>query len=449
MKDVRIHICSKCDAQYPKWTGRCSECGAWGTIAESQIRKPFLKKKQNVVSGAPAQVTRLQDTSSAAIERLSATQFPAAKVFAGGLARGSLTLMTGEPGAGKSTLCLQLAHNFSGHLKVLYVTSEESVAQVRERAARMGSFGESFLLAESFDLGTILATIRTERPDVVVIDSLQTVTASEVESDAGSIQQIRTVSAQLREAAKRENTAIILIGHVTKDGALAGPKSLEHLVDAVYYLETDTKRPYRLLRSYKNRFGESGKVLVLQLTGKGMIEVANAATIFIQNYEPKPGSVITVTLLDDQIFFLEVQALVSKSAFGYAKRTSSGFSRSRLEMLLAIVKKHLHVDTDAYDVYVNIAGGFHVNEPAMDLAVVVALLSSIKEAALPGNTVVFGEVGLSGELRIVKDTAMRLTESAKNKFSIVYLPPLEKKVSSTLQLKCNSTLSELVAALAW
>ena len=449
MKDARIFTCSKCDAQYPKWTGRCSECGAWGTIAESQIQKPFLKKKESVVSGAPAQVTRLQDASGAAVERLLATQFPAVKVFAGGLARGSLTLMTGEPGAGKSTLCLQLAHNFSSRFRVLYITSEESVAQVRERAVRMGSFGESFLLAESFDLGTILATVRIERPDIVVIDSLQTVTASDIESDAGSIQQIRTVSAQLRETAKRENIAIILIGHVTKDGALAGPKSLEHLVDAVYYLETDTKRPYRLLRSYKNRFVESGKVLVLQLTAKGMIEVANAATIFIQNYESKPGSVITVTLLDDQIFFLEVQALVSKSAFGYAKRTSSGFSRSRLEMLLAIVKKHLHIDTDAYDVYVNIAGGFHVNEPAMDLAVVVALLSSIKETALPGNTVVFGEVGLSGELRIVRDTAMRLAESAKNKFKIVYLPPLEKKVSSALQLKSSNSLSELVAALAW
>jgi DNA repair protein RadA/Sms len=370
-------------------------------------------------------------------------------MFPKGIALGSLTLLTGEPGSGKSTLALQLARLLSVANQVLYVSAEEAASQVKERSDRIGSFGSNFSIAESTNLEEIVSTIFQHKPKVVCIDSLQTIVSAEVAGDPGSLNQLRAVVAQLMELARREQVAIIIIGHVTKDGTLAGPKSLEHLVDAVYYLEADRNSAYRLLRVYKNRFGASGTVMVMQMGSGGMTQVANPATIFIHNYVAKPGSVVTITEIDDQLFFIEVQALVAKSSFGYAKRTASGFSKSRLELLLAIIKKQLHVDADQYDIYINIAGGFSVHEPALDLAIIASILSSLKEQSIPAKTVVFGEVGLSGEIRVVKDTGARLKTIEEHGFTTVVFPPLDKKVQSKLKLHSCASVGDLVKMLGW
>lgn len=456
-----IYQCSNCDAQFPKWSGRCLECGKWGTLVETtslvsvtgaSVRgtsKIQNSKSKTQFSAAPAKVIRFDAIAAESLERVTAKGFPFAEIFPQGIAKGSLTLLTGEPGSGKSTLALQLARSIAAATSILYVSAEEAASQVKERSVRLGDFGTSFMLAESTRCEEILATIQQHKPSVVCIDSLQTIVSEEVTGEAGSLQQIRAVTAKLLEFARAEKIAILLIGHVTKDGALAGPKSLEHLVDAVYYLEADRKSAYRLLRVYKNRYGASGTVLVMQMGSQGLIPVADPATIFIHNYVSKPGSVITITEIDDQLFFLEVQALVAKSSFGYAKRTGSGFSKSRLELLLAIIKKQLHIDMDLYDVYINIAGGFSVHEPSLDLAVIVAILSSLKEQPLSEKAVVFGEVGLSGEIRVVKDTANRLKTIAEHGFSTVYFPPLGSKVQSKLKLCPCETMGELVKKLGW
>lgn len=445
-----VYTCSNCDSQYPKWSGRCSECGKWGTLketAETAPKKSPLGKL--ALPAAPAKVLTLDQTGASNVKRHQVSGFPAAQLFPDGLVLGSLTLVTGEPGAGKSSLCLQAALAASNAADVLYVTAEESAAQVHERAARFGSAPQHFMLAEVTNLEQIVATIASKKPHLTVIDSLQMITSDSVQGEPGSLNQVRTVTATLLACARDSQSALVLVGHVTKDGAVAGPKTLEHLVDAVYYLEADRKSAYRLLRSYKNRFGETGKVLVMQLGRTGFSPVANPATIFVQNYAPKPGSVLTISLIDDQFFFVEVQSLVTKSSFGYAKRTSSGFPRSRLELLLAIMKKHLHVDLDSHDVYVNIAGGFHLNEPAMDSAVVLSVLSSLQEKTLPAGTVVFGEVGLSGELRIVRETGARLKEMEKHGFKRALVPPISGKPKSMVQIDSFDTLPALIKRLGW
>ncbi|MBI4091028.1 MAG: DNA repair protein RadA [Candidatus Komeilibacteria bacterium] len=444
-----MYICSHCDAQYPKWTGRCTECGKWGTIKESAVTQTIASPKASIAAAAPASVTTLDALRTQSLKRIRITGFPAERLFPEGLVAGSLTLLAGEPGAGKSTLCLSLALHASETVSALYFTAEESAVQIKERAERLGSFGKNFSIAETNLLEEIAATIAARKPQIAFVDSLQMVASSAISGEAGSVGMVRALAALLQQVAHSSGCAIIVVGHVTKDGALAGPKSLEHIVDAVYSLEADRRSAYRLLRVYKNRYGASGTVVVMQLGTQGFTEVAHPATIFIKQYEPKVGSALTITAIDDQFFFVEVQALVTKSGFGYAKRTASGFSKSRLELLLAIMKKHLHVDTDAYDVYVNIAGGFRASEPAMDLAVVAALASSIKEQALPDKSVVFGEVGLSGELRVVKETAARLKEIEKNGFSTVFIPPLGGKIAGRMKVHTFERLADLIAFLKW
>ena len=425
------------------------ECGKWGTLKESQPQAPVTAQQGLKAKAAPAAAKPLASFAGESLQRIVIEGFPTARLFPGGLVRGSTVLISGEPGAGKSTLCLQIASQLSTQHRVLYICAEESAQQVHERASRIGTFGEQFSIAESTSVEQIIATALHGKPAVLVVDSLQAIATTEVSGDAGSIAQVRAVTAMLSQLAHQERLCILLVGHVTKDGALAGPKALEHAVDVVLYLEGDRRTPYRLMRSFKNRYGESGKVIVMSLGQKGMIEVADAATIFIQQYAAKPGSVITIAEVDDQLFFLEVQALATKSSYGYAKRAASGFSRQRLEVLLAIIKKHVHVDTDGYDVYVNIAGGFHVHEPAMDAAVVLAVLSSIKDAPLPEKTIIFGEVGLSGELRVVKDTAARLKEIERHKFTHALVPPLAHKIAGKLSVLAVASVQEAVKKLDW
>lgn len=443
---VTMYICSHCDAQLPKWSGRCFECGSWGTLKEGVVAK---KTKTQVAGPVAAPIYNFNQLSESQASRIAVGSFPGVKVFPQGLAQGALILLSGEPGAGKSTLALQLANNFSQGAKVLYFSAEESAVQLKERGRRLGTFGPNFFISESPSVESIIATIAAEKPKVVFIDSIQLIATDDETAESGTVGAVKLVAGKLSAAAREHQVAIIIIGHVTKDGSIAGPKSLEHVVDAVYLLAGDPATKYRLLRSLKNRFGPSGSVVVMQLASSGFHEVTDAARIFIEHFKAKVGSALTIAVIGDQMFFLEVQSLVVKSNFGYAKRTTSGFPQKRLEVILAIMKKNLDLNLDAYDVYINIAGGFQVSEPAMDLAVALSLLSSLYNKPLPESMVVFGELGLSAELRLVKDTSLRLKEIESNKFTTVILPPLGKKISSRSRLSPAVNLREVLQTLKW
>ena len=446
-----VFSCSKCSAQAPKWSGRCFDCGAWGTLKEEEVASAKSQPKAGAVGlkAKPAPVFTVKDLATSSIARLPVTGFPAAEIFPQGLAAGSLILLSGEPGAGKSTLALQLAQNACSAHKVIYFSAEEAIVQVKERAGRLGQFSDNFLLSGAQDVETLAATVRQERPQMIIVDSVQTIGSDEVEGDVGAVNLIKTVAGKLAALAQETKIAVIVIGHVTKDGLIAGPKSLEHVVDTVYLLAGDKTTKYRLLRSLKDRYGPSGRVQVMHMTSRGFRPVVDAAKIFIEDFKPKVGSALTIAQIEDRLFFLEVQALVSASSFGYAKRTATGFPPKRLAMILAIIKKHLRLDLDAYDVYINIAGGFQVTEPALDLAVALSLVSSMQDKILPEGSVVFGELGLAGELRPVSDTSGRLRQIEQNKFSDVYLPPVGQKISSRLRLTSADDLPQLLTKVKW
>ncbi len=457
-----VYICSKCDAQAPKWSGRCFECGSWGTLeaqsskvstrggsasggkGQSDRVKVKNKAKSNIPTGSVMTFEDLQGTN---IERIKVGQSPAVEIFPSGIPLGSLTLLAGEPGAGKSTLALQLALQFSSQYQVIYFSSEESPLQVKEKVTRLGAPSGNFLFSAEHNTEIIAATIAHHQPKLVVIDSIQTIMVPEVEAEPSSLAQLKAATATLMEIAKEQNVAVIIIGHVTKEGVVAGPKTLEHLVDVVFYLEGERDSRFRILRSSKNRYGQSGKVSVLQMSDKGLHIVRQAATAFISNYQPKPGSVITAVVDSGQVFFLEVQSLVTASNYGYPRRAASGFPPKRLEVLLAVMKKRLDLDFDRFDVYVNLVGGFRSSDPALDLAVCLSLISSIKNKVLSPETVIFGEVGLTGELRLVKETQLRLEESGKHSFKKIITSPL--KNSTNKSIVGLSDLAAVIEHLGW
>ena len=452
--DKLIYVCSKCDAQSPKWSGRCFECGSWGTLQASsssvvdKARAAAGHTKLGSAERSVGEVMTFDDLSSSDLPRILATTELGKTLYPQGIPQGSLTLLAGEPGAGKSTLALQLALDFSVNGKVLYFSAEESGAQVKEKISRLGSPTANFLFSAERQLETIAATVGHHQVGVVVVDSIQTVHSQEADTESGSMQQLKICTVKLMEIAKEHNVAIIIIGHVTKEGVAAGPKTLEHLVDIVVYVEGDPDSRFRMLRSSKNRYGASGKVSVLQMTNKGLGVVKQAATAFVANFQPKVGSVLTAIVDSGQVFFLEVQSLVTSSNFGYAKRTTSGFPVKRLEVLLAVMKKRLDLDFDRYDVYVNLVGGFKVNDPAMDLAVCLSLISSAKNKILSGSTIAFGEIGLAGELRAVKESTHRIEAAAKHQFKQILLPPL-KATNDTIKLQPCESLGKVMEILGW
>ncbi|MFH0873412.1 MAG: ATPase domain-containing protein [Candidatus Komeilibacteria bacterium] len=419
------------------------------------------KGKQKVDLSSVGAVMTFEDLAATDLPRIFAGTELGKTLYPQGIPVGSLTLLAGEPGAGKSTLALQLALDFARENKVIYFSAEESGSQVKEKLGRLGVPAESFLFSAEKKVETVGATISHHEVKVAVIDSIQTIHTEESDSEAspprlafarrreaGSIQQLKICTTKLLEIAKENQVAIIVIGHVTKEGVAAGPKTLEHLVDIVMYIEGDPDSRFRMLRSTKNRYGSSGKVSVLHMTDKGLQVVKQAATAFVANFQPKVGSVLTAIVDSGQVFFLEVQSLVTSSNFGYAKRTTSGFPVKRLEVLLAVMKKRLNLDFDRFDVYVNLVGGFKVSDPAMDLAVVLSLISSLKNKVLSGSTVVFGEVGLAGELRAVKETGMRLESAAKHNYKQIILPPVSAR-SASLKLQACESLDKVMEILGW
>ena len=449
-----IFICSKCDSQYPKWAGRCLECGGWGTLQEiKKSRNQKIKSEVKAESGKVVELNQKSKLKAQNLVKLKSGFGEFDKVIGGGITQGSLILLGGDPGVGKSTLALQIAGGLDDG--VLYVSAEESESQIRGKLERLKDFPSTSLgtgktkrlkFLNEDNVETILATIDKEKPKLVVIDSIQTVYLEEVGSSAGSINQVRASTVKLLEIAKAGNVSIILIGHVTKEGQMAGPKAMEHLVDTVLYLEGDKYKQYRLLRAAKNRFGPTDEVGILEMAKEGLKAVQNPSKIFLAESHNQPGSVITAVAEGSQVFLVEVQALVSKTTVGYPKRSASGFDQRRLELLSTVITKRADINLANFDVYLNIAGGLTLKEPALDLAVVTSIISAYQDKVVPEKSVVFGEVGLAGEVRSVAKTKERVKEAVKLGFKKIILPYFDGEVKG-VELKKVKEVKDIVKLL--
>lgn len=421
-----IYECSKCGAQYPKWQGRCNECGVWSTI-QSKVQSLKSKVDDEVT---PAEVVDFSRVEAKDVKRILVGIGEFDRVLGGGIVPGSLVLLGGEPGIGKSTLILQVASQLlalsgteetivsslalgkTGQQSLLYISGEESAEQVKIRFDRLGLKSTNLKFLNETEIETVIATIKKEKPQVVIVDSIQTVHSLEIGSEPGSITQVRVGAAKLMEVAKEQRVSIFIIGHVTKEGTVAGPKTLEHLVDTVLYLEGDRYHDLRILRAVKNRFGSTNEVGVFEMTSFGLAEVKNPSQVFIDKNKPgRPGVVVTCVIEGTRPFLIEIQALVSRTAFGYPQRKTSGFNLNRLQLLLAVLEKRLGFRFSDQDVFLNVSGGLKIKEPAGDLAVCIALVSARKNVVVKSGTVIFGEVSLSGEVRKVSQQERRVKEA--------------------------------------
>jgi DNA repair protein RadA/Sms len=423
-KDKAIFICSECGGTSAKWLGKCPSCGAWNTLIESVEEGPsknrFGSSARGLVASQP--VTTLAEIEATDVDRQSTGIEELDRVLGGGIVAGGVVLIGGDPGIGKSTLLLQALDSLSRNLRTLYVTGEESGAQVALRSRRLGLDGSQVRVIAEIQLEKISATIEAERPAVCVIDSIQTVYSDQLTSAPGSVAQVRECAAQLTRIAKSSGTAIVLVGHVTKEGALAGPRVLEHIVDTVLYFEGDTHSSFRLVRAIKNRFGAVNEIGVFAMTEKGLKGVANPSAIFLSTHgDPVPGSCVLVTLEGTRPMLVEIQALVD-SGGPSPRRLSVGLDRDRLAMMLAVMHRHAGIACMDQDVFVNAVGGVRISEPAADLAVMLAIQSSLRGRPLPRGFIAFGEVGLAGEVRPAPRGQERLKEAAKLGFSVAIVP---------------------------
>jgi DNA repair protein RadA/Sms len=411
------YLCQQCGAASPKWAGQCPACAAWNTLVETVVAPRSSSRPPSAaraMAGASA-VTPIAAVSSAESARLDSGIGEVDRVLGGGFVPGSIALFGGDPGIGKSTLLLQLAGRLSERgVGVLYVTGEESAAQVRGRAERIGAVVEGLQLAATTDLETALGAIESAGPGFVVVDSVQTLTSAELSGPAGSVGQVREVAARLAEAAKGGGTCVALVGHVTKEGTVAGPRTLEHLVDAVIYLEGERLGATRLLRAAKNRFGSTDEVGVLEMRGDGLAEVDDASRFFLESDEsPTAGAAITIALEGTRPLAVEIQALCAPAGYGSPRRATTGIDVNRVLMLIAVLARHAGLNLTSHDVYVNVAGGLRIDEPAADLAVAAALASSIRDRPVRAATVLAGEVALSGRLRAAARVDRRLREASR------------------------------------
>jgi len=417
-KPKSVWYCSACGNESPKWMGRCPACGEWNTMVEAPSEP---RKGKAVPSGAERKPRHLGEIDFSAESRVSLGLEEVNRILGGGIVPGSLVLIGGEPGIGKSTLSLQIPLSCKS-LRTLYVSGEESERQVKMRAARLGGDDRDCFVFCETRMETILEEARSMMPDLLIVDSVQTMFSDSIESTPGSVSQIKEVAAQLLRFAKESGVPVILIGHITKDGYIAGPKILEHIVDVVLQFEGENRGQYRLLRSIKNRFGSTSELAVFEMTGAGLREVANPSELLIPMHgESLSGAAVAVTLDGTRPLLFEVQALVSSAAYGTAQRSATGFDVRRLNMLLAVLEKRAGFRLSAKDVFLNMAGGLKVSDPACDLAVVCAVLSSNFDFAIPPDVCFAGEVGLSGEIRPVSQTDRRIVEAARLGFKTVYV----------------------------
>jgi DNA repair protein RadA/Sms len=428
MKTPRVvFACQECGAQAPKWMGRCVECGAWNSLVEERASDPTTPTtggNRYAQLGAAGSARLYADVALADAARLSTGIDEFDRVLGGGIVPGSLVLLGGEPGIGKSTLLLQAAAHFARNVgPVLYASGEESEHQIKSRGDRLG-VGEAplYLLSETC-IERILEEIARLKPALVVIDSVQTVFSIKFQSAPGSIGQVREAATQFLFAAKGQNIPTVLVGHVTKDGSLAGPKVLEHVVDTVLYFEGERHHSHRVVRAVKNRFGAVSELGVFEMTGAGLRPVPNPSKLFLsERASGTPGSAVLCCVEGSRPILVEVQALVSTSTYGNARRMAIGIDQNRVSLLLAVLEKRAGLSLAGDDVYVNIAGGMNIEEPAADLSVVAAVASSVRNRSLPAATALFGEVGLSGEIRGIPQAALRVREAAQMGFGRIVMP---------------------------
>jgi DNA repair protein RadA/Sms len=444
-KVKNIYICTNCGAQSIKWSGRCLECGGWGTLQLETISTDEAKGSASVTT-VPAEIVDLKKIKDINLKRLQTGISEFDRVVGGGIVPGSLILLSGEPGIGKSTIVAQVADKIgvSGVGQVFYVSGEESAGQVKSRLDRLNCNLDNIKFISETDADKICAALKKEKPALAIIDSIQTVYCTEIASEAGGLSQIRASAVKFLEVAKQHGVAVLLIGHITKDGQIAGPKSLEHIVDTVIYLEADTTNDYRILRAMKNRFGSVNELGIFEMTGAGFKEIINPSLIFLgAEAENITGSIVSVIMEGTRPFLANIQSLVTKTVFGYPVRRASGFDLNRLQVLTAVLTKKTKVNLTNQDVIVNIAGGLETDDPATDLAVCYSITSSLLNRVVDKKTIVLGEVGLGGEVRTVAKLEARLREAEKLGFTRAIIPDT-KVESGKIKLEKIKNISELI-----
>ncbi len=440
-KERTIFVCQSCGYEAPKWLGRCPDCNEWSSFVEESRRKggrsPLSSKRELT---APLPITQIAGGEEG---RISTNIAEFDRVLGGGIVPGSVVLIGGDPGIGKSTLLIQASAAISGQTRVLYISGEESARQTRMRGERLGVLTDNLFVLPETSLEEILRHIRSLLPSVVVIDSIQTIYTDQIPSAAGSVSQVREVASQFITLAKREGISIFLVGHVTKEGMIAGPRVLEHMVDCVLYFEGDSGHSFRILRAVKNRFGSVNEIGVFTMTQAGLEEVPNPSHLFLsERQHHTSGSVVVATIEGTRPILVEVQALVCSSSFGMPRRMATGIDANRMALLVAILEKRIGLHLQGEDVYLNVAGGMRITEPAGDLGVVVAIASSFKNTEIDPHTILIGEVGLGGEVRAVPQTEFRLKEAEKLGFRRALIPTSnsreEKQVGDLSILPVNS-----------
>lgn len=433
-----MFVCNNCGYRTAKWMGKCPECGSWDSLEEVIEDKRSKSKKTKTLTPK-----YLSEVSVKEEGRFTTGISEFDRVMGGGIVSGSLVLISGDPGIGKSTLLLMISGILSKTLEVLYVSGEESLNQIKMRAERLGLGGEKLLTVSETNIGSILNLAKTEKPKVIVIDSIQTMALSDRGGVPGSVSLVREITSELMEIAKKNNITVFIVGHITKSGNIAGPMTLEHMVDVVLFMEGDNTHSFRLLRSKKNRYGSTNEVGIFDMDEKGLKEVPNPSLYLISGKEKKSsGSVITPTIEGTRAIMVEIQALVIPTRFSYPQRVARGFKERKLDLLMAVFQKRLMIDMSGYDVYCNIAGGMNVFEPSIDIGVIVAILSSLLEKPIKDDLCVVGEVGLSGEVRGVPYIASRVKEASKIGFKRIIVPEKTGNLKSDIEILKVSNVSE-------
>lgn len=428
-----VFFCQNCGHESSKWMGQCPGCREWNTFTEEIVQKTSGNKKTKLL--IEAEPVKLSAIETAETSRISSGMQELDRVLGGGIVAGSLVLVGGDPGIGKSTILLQVCNNLTDQKKkVLYISGEESLQQIKMRASRIGKIGEEMLLLCETNLETVRGTIERIKPDVVVIDSIQTMYNEEVSSAPGSVSQVRESTSVFMQIAKGMEISIFIVGHVTKEGVVAGPRVLEHMVDTVLYFEGDRHASYRVLRGVKNRFGSTNEIGVFEMQEAGLVEVENPSE-YMLNGKPEgaSGSIVACSMEGTRPILIEIQALVTQSYLSVPRRTAVGTDYNRVNLLMAVLEKRLGLHLSSYDAYINIAGGIRMNEPAIDLGIVLAVVSSYKDRAIDEKTIAFGEVGLSGEVRAVSMAEQRVQEAKKLGFNTVIMPQVSVKAAEKIK----------------
>lgn len=445
MKNKTVYICSECGSESPKWAGKCPECGAWNTLVEELVvQKPEKPAKSPSLADISAPVKLKDVTGKDEVRTLTGIkEFD--RVLGGGIVKGALYLVSGEPGIGKSTILLQLCEKLGSAMPILYVSGEESPKQLRLRADRLGVKKENLYILSQTDIETVCEQAAEQNPGLLIIDSIQTMNHDGVSSTPGSVSQVRECTAELMRFAKSRDIPVFIVGHVNKEGSIAGPKVMEHMVDAVLYFEGERNSEYRILRAVKNRFGSTNEIGVFEMTGAGLKEIGNPSAVFLQGKPTDVSGIATVCVLEGtRPIIAEVQSLVAPTPFPAPRRVSVGFDYGRANLLIAVLEKRCKMFFGTSDVYINIIGGLKIDEPAADLAVATALASGLKDFVIPDDTILIGEVGLAGEIRAVTSLEKRIAEARMLGFKRAVIPKRNKTDFKTdMELICVDNIKEV------